>query len=344
MGKSGNSEENSRIALHIKILYGSLTVNFAVSVFMIIILYKGQECDQVSDPMEWSDQERFRNLHVTTTSADDDNLKWIHRFRRRSDYLQSESCETFIRVCRSTLGESFLIKGTKGERGYNGFSGSQGNPGQEGPKGEPGFPGIPGPMGPKGEEGLPGLRGLPGERGPQGGEGRPGLPGLKGAKGDKGQQGLLGFPGSQGEPGPRGDRGLPGDIGQLGPMGPNGPSGPPGLMGPKGYKGDKGPFGTNGYPGDKGERGEKGERGFPGYPGPIGPQGPKGVKGECQVSTFKLENLKMEKDATNRPARTPQRDTYGMPNRDGGNHNGMKPLISTISAMYYLLIFFYAFC
>lgn len=87
MGKSGNSEENSRIALHIKILYGSLTVNFAVSVFMIIILYKGQECDQVSDPMEWSDQERFRNLHVTTTSADDDNLKWIHRFRRRSDYV-----------------------------------------------------------------------------------------------------------------------------------------------------------------------------------------------------------------------------------------------------------------
>lgn len=54
---------------------------------MIIILYKGQECDQVSDPMEWSDQERFRNLHVTTTSADDDNLKWIHRFRRRSDYV-----------------------------------------------------------------------------------------------------------------------------------------------------------------------------------------------------------------------------------------------------------------
>lgn len=348
MEKSREILEVSRIAFHVKVLYGCLIVHFAVSVFMAVTLFRSQNCDQPPSVVNSTDQKRFHASHRTKNTYSvntEETLHWVHRFRRSYYLLQDENCETFLRVCRGSLGDSFLIKGNKGDRGYNGFSGAPGNPGQTGPKGDMGIPGLEGPMGPKGEEGLPGLRGLPGERGPQGGEGRPGLPGLTGAKGDKGKQGILGFPGKMGEPGPRGDKGSTGERGLSGPMGFDGPSGPPGPTGPKGYKGDKGPIGTNGYPGDKGEVGEKGERGYPGYPGPMGVPGPKGEKGECQVSTFKMENLKMGKDATNRPARTPQRNTYaGIPNQDGGVRNGTKSLINTISMMLYSFIFFYAFC
>ncbi|XP_061174271.1 collagen alpha-1(VI) chain-like [Saccostrea echinata] len=337
--------EIAKIAFHLKVLYGSFVLNFFVSVFMIIVLYNSQDCNVTLEKGTLADRNTVQDLHVTKGIYSDntqDNLKWVQRFRR-SYYFQNHNCETFLRVCRNSQGELYLLKGEKGEKGNTGYDGTRGNPGQVGPRGAPGNPGPTGPRGPKGEEGLPGLRGLPGERGSQGREGRPGLPGLRGAKGDQGKQGLLGFPGENGSKGPRGEKGDKGDEGPRGLEGPIGRYGPPGPYGPKGNKGDRGPTGSSGYPGDKGDVGEKGERGYPGYPGPIGRQGPKGEKGECQVLTFNVENLKMEKDATNRPVRTPQRDTYEEMSNARGLSAGTKPFVINIY-MLYLLLFFCAVC
>ncbi|XP_048736258.2 collagen alpha-1(I) chain-like [Ostrea edulis] len=339
MEKNIHESEIAKIAFHFKILYGSLILNFSVTVFMIITLYSSQDCHHA--PGKWTNRERFQSLHATKTTNSEntgETLKWM-RFRRSFSF-QYGNCETFLYDCRNVMGDDFVIKGEKGEQGYIGVSGITGNPGPIGPKGNPGIPGPIGPMGPKGEEGLPGLRGLPGERGHQGGTGRPGLSGLKGAKGERGQRGLLGFPGYIGKRGEKGDKGIPGDRGPMGPEGLFGPPGPSGPIGPKGDKGDKGPFGKDGYAGDNGDVGEKGERGFPGHPGPIGLRGPKGEKGDCLVSTFKMENLKLEKDATNRPVRTPQRNQAGRSAAERAG-NGTRPLVSTIYIALCSLVVFY---
>ncbi|XP_062603019.1 collagen alpha-1(XIII) chain-like [Saccostrea cucullata] len=310
MDKYRSREENSvnRISLHLKILYGILFINCSVTLLMIMMWYTsylGGQCKKD----DFQDGPEVRITANSHTNLTEDKSEYTMRKRRSYTANVPSSCAVFIRDCKDTIQDSFLLKGQKGDRGYTGVPGVTGSTGQKGSKGDTGAIGPIGPRGRRGEVGLPGLRGSPGERGFPGEPGIPGEPGLPGPKGDKGKQGLLGFPGDDGPAGLIGEKGAPGERGPPGPYGPVGPTGPPGPIGYKGDKGYRGLIGYTGHKGDKGEVGPKGDQGY-GYPGVTGPRGPKGDKGECQASSFKMENLKMERDATNRPVRTPQRDKF----------------------------------
>lgn len=82
MEKNVHESEIAKTAFHFKILYGSLILNFSVTVFMIITLYSSQDCHHA--PRKWTNRERFQSLHATKTTNSEntgETLKWM-RFRR----------------------------------------------------------------------------------------------------------------------------------------------------------------------------------------------------------------------------------------------------------------------
>lgn len=344
--RSREEIEIFKISLHLKILYGILLINCSATLVMVMFWYtshaKGQgHCNQAS-----SDHQSVQNIpsnalaiRHNVTFNQEPKPKLPERYRRAFSSEMPSNCAVFIRDCKQTIQDSFLLKGQKGERGYTGIPGVTGSQGQKGLKGDNGAIGPIGPRGQMGDVGLPGLRGPPGDQGYPGEPGIPGDPGLSGPKGDKGHIGLLGFPGDKGPPGPIGEKGEPGESGPQGPYGPVGPTGPPGPIGYKGDKGDRGLIGYTGYKGEKGDAGPKGDIGY-GYPGLPGSIGQKGEKGECQASSFKMENLKMERDATNRPVRTPQKDKFVESPYGKNNH----PPRRASQMLLIAVLMFYAVC
>lgn len=344
--RSREEMEIFNISLHLKILYGILLINCSATLVMVMFWYtshaKGQgHCNQDS-----SDLQSGQNIPSSAialrhnfTKNEKPKSEFPERYRRAFSSEMPSNCAVFIRDCKQTIQDSFLLKGQKGERGYTGIPGVTGSQGQKGSKGDNGAIGPIGPRGQMGDAGLPGLRGSPGDQGYPGKPGIPGEPGLPGPKGDKGHMGLLGFPGDKGPPGPIGEKGEPGESGPQGPYGPVGPTGPRGPIGYKGDKGDTGLIGYTGYKGDKGDVGPKGDKGY-GFPGLPGPIGQKGEKGECKASSFKMENLKLERDATNRPVRTPQNEKFVESPHGKNNH----PPRRTSQLSVIAVLMFYAIC